>query len=136
MSSDHLQRLAAMAAPLLERCLASDEFEQALHNHLRAAAIGLAAGAGADHFEIGRACAESEDGGAAMADALLGDLTEAERDEITTALGADLAHRVQVAAIAYVAGRLEATFDAQATLDDVDVDTIVHTGIGLGSVAS
>ena len=137
--SSHLERLARLAAPIADAAVASPAFAQALHNRLRATVIGIAAGTDADHFEIGRACAEGGDGGASMADELLADLAEAERDELTTALGTDLAQRVQLAAIAYVAGRLEAALGAQATfddVDDVDIATLVHTGIGLGSVIS
>ena len=132
--SSHLQHLTAIAGPILAQALDSVAFEEAWRSRCRALALARRALATDDPLEVGRAAAESPDNGAAMSDALLDDLDPADRQQLEEEARATLAWRVQVAALAYVAGRLEATLDPSATFDDVDVATIVHVGIGLQAV--
>jgi len=128
--SSHIDHLVALAEPILAQAIQSQAFDEALQTRCRSAALARIAGAG-DPQEIGRAAAQSPDAGAGMSDALLADLDRDDRARLEEAARAVLAARVQLAAIAYVAGRLEATLDYCATLDDVDVATLVHVAIGL-----
>ena len=132
--SNHLQHLTAIAGPIVAQAVTSQAFDEALQTRCRSAALARVAGGADDPLEIGRAAAESPDAGVAMSDALLDDLDPADRQQLEEEARATLAWRVQVAALAYVAGRLEATLDPSATFDDVDVATIVHVGIGLTAV--
>ena len=132
--SSHLQHLTAIAGPILAQALDSVAFEEAWRSRCRALALARRALATDDPLEVGRAAAESPDNGAAMSDALLDDLDPADRKHLEDEARSTLAASVQVAAIAYVAGRLEATLDALVSLEDVDLATIVHVGIGLQAV--
>lgn len=133
--SSHLDRLAALAQPILDEALGSRAFEEAVLTRCRCAALARAAGAG-DPLGLGRAAAESNDAGVSMSHALLDDMDGADRQQLEENARATLAARVQVGAIAYVAGRLEGTLDPGATFDDVDVATLVHVGIGLTAVVA
>jgi len=134
--TSHLERLAALAAPLADSAVASPEFERALRSRLRTAALGLTAGTG-DRFELWKACSDSGDDGASMADAMIDDMPDEQRDRITQALGTELARHVQIASVAFVAGQCEATSDAAgADLDDVDLATLVAIANGLQAVVA
>ena len=133
--SAHLQRLAALADPIVEQALASPAFQEAWLTRCQALALARVAVAADDAVEIGRAAAESPDNGAAMSDALLDDLDPADRQELEERARETLAALVRFAAIAFVAGRIEATLDHAAPFD-VDVGTLVAIGLGLGSVVA
>jgi transcriptional regulator with XRE-family HTH domain len=123
--------VARWAALLAQAAREDPSFDGAVARRVRAEALGRAVSAtGGDVPAAGRAAAASPDRGAAMADALLDDLDDQEREQMERAATEHLSVGVAAAAVALIEGACRATLEAPE-LAEVDLPTLVMVGVGL-----